>query len=84
MLTTESEDRLLRSNTDSCSITGTGATAGSTGIGGVWWCIGPNPIDTIPVPNDDPVPLPICDPKITIIVFEYFLLLNSIYIYIYI
>ena len=78
VLTTESDDRLLRSNTDSCSITGTGATAGSTGIGGVWWCIGPKPVDPIPVPNDDPAPLTMCDPKIKITLFRVFSFTNSI------
>ena len=54
--------RWLRSNTDSCSSTGTGATTGSTGIGGVWWCKWFEPIAPKLAPSDEPVPRTKCRP----------------------
>ena len=57
-----SDERWLRSKTDSCSSTGTGATAGSTGIGGVWWCNWLEPIAPKLLPNEDPAPLTKCRP----------------------
>ena len=67
--TFDTDGRWLRSNTDSCSRTGTGATAGSTGIGGVWCCKWLGPMLPKLPPNDVPVPLTKCRPKIRIYIF---------------